>query len=235
MLQVKNIVVGYGPIEVLHDISLEVESGEIVAILGANGAGKSTLLKTIVGLNRPRQGEIRYQDQPIHSQTPESLLRQGLTLVPEGRRIFASLTVEENLRVGAYTVSQQSIIQQDMDYVFDLFPILAQRRAQLGGTLSGGEQQMLAIARALMSRPKLMLLDEPSLGLAPLLVEQIMELVVQLRDRGATIMLVEQNARKALEVADRGYVLAAGRIQITGSSEDLQNEELALTHAYMRR
>ncbi len=233
LLQIRDLVVNYGPVEVLHGLSLTAEAGEIVAVLGPNGAGKSTLLRTIVGLLRPQRGEIRYRAARINGRSPEDNLAQGLTLVPEGRRIFARLTVLENLRAGAYLVRDKRVLEERLAMVFQQFPILAQRQSQLGGTLSGGQQQMLAIGRALMSRPQLMLLDEPSLGLAPLLVEDIMRLIRQLRDNGLTIVLVEQNVHQALEISDRAYVLASGRVQAEGSAREFHQKGLDLERAYL--
>lgn len=233
MLQIRDLVVNYGPIEVLHGISLTAEEGEIVSILGPNGAGKSTLLHTVVGLLRAQRGEISYQARRINGRSPEDNLAHGIALVPEGRRIFARLTVLENLRAGAYLVRNKRVIQERLAFVFQRFPVLAERHAQLGGTLSGGQQQTLAIGRALMSHPQLLLLDEPSLGLAPLLVEDIFDLIRQLRDNGLTIILVEQNAHQALEISDRAYILAAGQVRAEASANDLQQKGFDLERAYL--
>ena len=231
MLHIRDLVVNYGPVEVLHGISLSVETGEIVSVLGPNGAGKSTLLRTIVGLLRPQRGEITYQSTRIEGRSPEDNLAAGIALVPEGRRIFSRLTVLENLRAGAYLKRNKREVEENLAFVFEQFPILFERHAQLGGTLSGGQQQMLAIARALMSQPQLMLLDEPSLGLAPLLVHDILELIQHLRDNGLTIVLVEQNAHQALEISDRAYVLASGKVQAEGDALEFQQGGLDLeTH-----
>jgi branched-chain amino acid transport system ATP-binding protein len=233
LLQIRDLVVNYGPIEVLHGISLTAEEGEIVSILGPNGAGKSTLLHTVVGLLRAQRGEISYQARRINGRSPEDNLAHGIALVPEGRRIFARLTVLENLRAGAYLVRNKRVIQERLAFVFQRFPVLAERHAQLGGTLSGGQQQTLAIGRALMSHPQLLLLDEPSLGLAPLLVEDIFDLIRQLRDNGLTIILVEQNAHQALEISDRAYILAAGQVRAEASANDLQQKGFDLERAYL--
>lgn len=233
MLQIRDLVVNYGPIEVLHGISLTAEEGEIVSILGPNGAGKSTLLHTVVGLLRPQRGGISYQARRINGRSPEDNLAHGIALVPEGRRIFARLTVLENLRAGAYLVRNKRVIQERLAFVFQRFPVLAERHAQLGGTLSGGQQQTLAIGRALMSHPQLLLLDEPSLGLAPLLVEDIFDLIRQLRDNGLTIILVEQNAHQALEISDRAYILAAGQVRAEASANELQQKGFDLERAYL--
>jgi len=233
LLQVRNLVVNYGPVEVIHGISLNVEKGEIVSVLGPNGGGKSTLLRTIVGLMRPQQGEISYQAARIDGRSPEDNLAHGIALVPEGRRIFSRLTVLENLWAGAYLVRNKRVVDESLAFVFNQFPILAERRAQLGGTLSGGQQQMLAIGRALMSRPQLMLLDEPSLGLAPILVQDTFQLIQRLRGEGLTIILVEQNARQALEISDRAYVLASGQMQAAGRAEEFQKGGLDLERAYL--
>jgi branched-chain amino acid transport system ATP-binding protein len=201
---------------------MEVYPREIVALLGANGAGKSTTLMTIVGLVRAAVGKVIFDGTEIHKLRPEEIVKRGVSLVPEGRRLFAHLSVLDNLRLGAATRRDRAGIEADTEEQFDLFPVLGKRRKQLAGTLSGGEQQMLAVSRSLMSRPKMILLDEPSLGLAPLLVARIFELIAQLPARGVTVLLVEQNARMALEIAERGYVLATGELQESGRSEDLQ-------------
>jgi branched-chain amino acid transport system ATP-binding protein len=226
MLKVRNLESGYGKLRVLKGISLHVNKGEIVTIIGGNGAGKSTLLNTIAGVVKPQNGEILFKDQHIDKKTPEKIISLGCALVPEGRQVFNPLTVKENLTLGAYlqikkhnTAASENILQE----IFSLFPILCERQHQLAGTLSGGEQQMLAMARALMSRPLLLMMDEPSMGIAPLIVKQIFNTIVNLRDQGVTILLVEQNARAALAVADRGYVLETGQIVLEGSSSDLLN------------
>ncbi len=222
MLFLDNVSAGYGSIAALRSISLHVEAGEMVALVGVNGAGKSTTLLTIAGILTPTSGGITFQEQSLVNQAPEDIVRQGIALVPENRRIFAGLTVAENLRLGAAIRTDKAEIQHDIDEMCTRFPILGERFRQLGGTLSGGEQQQLAIARALMSRPKLLMLDEPSLGLAPILVDGIFELIVQLHDTGVTILLVEQNVERTLEVVDRAYLLNTGRIEHEGAPDELR-------------
>lgn len=224
-LEVENLQAGYGTEEVLHGVSLRVDEGEIVSILGANGAGKTTTLLTISGLVRASGGAVRFQGEDLHTLPSHEVVRRGLTQSPEGRRVFGVLSVLENLRLGAFTVGDKEKAEQTLDWIFDLFPRLHERKDQLAGTLSGGEQQMLAMGRALMSRPKLMMLDEPSMGLAPILVEQIFEIIQTLHKAGTTILLVEQNARMALSVADRGYVLETGRILKTAPAHTLLEDE----------
>ncbi|WP_297218268.1 ABC transporter ATP-binding protein [uncultured Desulfovibrio sp.] len=221
MLEVKGIDTYYGNIQALRDVSLRVDDGEIVTLIGANGAGKSTTLMTICGINRPRKGEILWNGQPIHTLPPHEIVTLGISQVPEGRLIFPDLSVQENLDLGAFLRKDKQGIREDMDYVFDLFPILAQRRRQAGGTLSGGEQQMLAISRALMARPKLLLLDEPSLGLAPIIIQQIFKIIQKVNADGTTVFLVEQNANQALRIAHRGYVMENGRIVMSDSAAHL--------------
>jgi branched-chain amino acid transport system ATP-binding protein len=224
-LRVTNLDVYYGGIHALHGINLHVEPGEIVSVIGANGAGKSTLLKTIAGVKEYRSGDITLNEQTLPRQ-PYLVVRQGVTLVPEGRRIFAALTVRENLLLGAYTRQDRGAVAQTMDEVFGLFPVLRDRLSQPGGTLSGGEQQMLAVGRALMSRPRLLLLDEPSLGLAPMLVDSLFETIIALNSsRGLTILLVEQNASLALDVSHRAYVLKTGQIELEGRGQDLAADQ----------
>ena len=223
MLVLENIHAGYGPIDVLKGITLRVNEGEIVTVLGANGAGKSTTLMTICGSNPARQGTITFAGKPIANLPVHEIVQLGISQVPEGRRIFPRLTVRENLELGAFQRSDE--IAGDLERALDLFPILRERTGQLGGTLSGGEQQMLAIARALMARPKLLLLDEPSLGLAPLMVAKIFEIIRMINRQGATILLVEQNANMALHIAQRGYVLETGRIVLEDSAANLMNNE----------
>ena len=223
MLNVTNINVYYGNIHALHDMTFHVDDGEIVSLIGANGAGKSTTLKTISGLLRSRTGDIEFDGHSISRTEPDVIVRQGLTHVPEGRRIFLSMTVEENLDMGAFTVREGR--KQALDDVYDRFPRLAERRSQIAGTLSGGEQQMLAMGRALMIRPKMMMLDEPSMGLAPILVSHIMDIVVELNKSGTTVLLVEQNARLALKISHRSYVVESGRIVLTDTAENLLNNE----------
>lgn len=224
LLELQRVHVHYGPIQALKGISLTVESGEIVTLLGANGAGKTSTLRAISGLVRPSAGRILLADVDITHRRPHEIVELGVGHVPEGRRIFPRLSVEENLRLGAFTVRDRAEIARRQDYVFSLFPRLAERRKQAGGTLSGGEQQMLAIGRALMMQPRILLLDEPSMGLAPVLVESIFEVIQRLNSDGTTILLVEQNARMALEVAHRGYVLETGQIVLSGNARDLARD-----------
>jgi branched-chain amino acid transport system ATP-binding protein len=212
LLELRDVRAGYGPVDVLHGISLEVRRGEIVSLIGANGAGKSSTLMCISRINPLRGGSIRFDGADITGERADRLVPRGLAQVPEGRRIFPRLTVLENLEMGAYTRSDRDGIATDLEDAFRLFPVLRERTGQLGGTLSGGEQQMLAIGRALMGRPRLLMMDEPSMGIAPILVSRIFEAIRELRDRGMTILLVEQNARAALRLSDRGYVLETGRI-----------------------
>jgi branched-chain amino acid transport system ATP-binding protein len=221
MLSVENLRVSYGTIEALHGVSLEVNEGEFVALIGSNGAGKSTLLSTISGLLRPTEGAIRFQDTRLDKTPPYKIVALGVCQVPEGRRIFAGLTVRENLEMGAYVPRNRETFDRNLERVYKLFPVLAEREEQEGGTLSGGEQQMLAVGRALMSNPRLLLLDEPSLGLAPLLVEELYDAIVEIRLSGASILVVEQNAFKALSIADRGYVMEAGNLVLEGSGSSL--------------
>jgi len=225
MLELQSIESFYGKIQALNGITLEVPEGGIVAILGANGAGKSTTLKTISGLIQPLRGQILFQGQPIHKSEPHQIVRLGICQVPEGREIFMGLTVQENLKMGAFTRSDGKAVQNDLERIFRSFPILKERAKQQAGTLSGGEQQMLAIARGLMSNPKLMLLDEPSLGLAPLMVEEIFRIITEINKEGVTILLVEQNANMALQTAEYGYVMETGTIALHDSAENLiQND-----------
>lgn len=226
MLELRNVDTYYGNIQALKGISMNVKEGEIVTLIGANGAGKSTTLMTICGVTPPRSGEIFFKGTPIHTMQTDKVVGLGLVQVPEGRRIFANMSVLENLEMGTFLRLDKSEIQQDINYVFDLFPILAQRKSQLGGTLSGGEQQMLAISRALMARPRLLLLDEPSLGLAPLIIKQIFEIIRKINEEsGTTIFIVEQNANQALKLAHRGYVMENGRITLNDTSENLLGNE----------
>ncbi len=226
ILEVENIHSYYGNIHALKGISLTVEKGEIVTLIGANGAGKSTTLRTICGLMKPREGYVRFDNEDLTPYKPHDIIFKGMSLVPEGRRIFARLTVSENLEMGAYTRKQGSEIAKDRERVFTLFPRLKERRNQVGGTLSGGEQQMLATARALMAHPRLLLMDEPSMGLAPVLVEAIFDTIVQINKEGTTILLVEQNALMALSVARRGYIMQTGEIVLTDTAENLQNNAM---------
>ncbi len=225
LLKVNDIHTYYGHIYALKGISLTVEKGEVVTLIGANGAGKTTTLKTISGLLHPRQGTIELEGERINGLAPHLIVSKGIGQSPEGRQIFTRLTVMENLEMGAYSRKDKAGIQKDLDHVFHLFPRLAERRSQPGGTLSGGEQQMLAIGRALMTRPRILLLDEPSMGLAPVLVDTIFEIIKTLNHEGTTILLVEQNAARALSVANRGYVLETGRIILEGNARELAENE----------
>jgi branched-chain amino acid transport system ATP-binding protein len=223
MLEIKNLTVSYGAITALHGISLSVPAGSIVTLIGSNGAGKTTALKTISGLLKPKSGEILYDGKNIAGLPPHQIVKLGLSHVPEGRMIFANLTVMENLQMGAYLQTDRAVIRRELEQVFAAFPRLREREKQIAGTLSGGEQQMLAIGRALMSRPKLLMLDEPSLGLAPLLVKTIFEKIVEInRQQGITVLLVEQNANLALEVSGFGYVLETGKVVLSGDSAALR-------------
>lgn len=225
LLELHDVNTYYGNVRALKDVSLRVEAGQIVSLIGANGAGKSTTLRTISGLVRPRAGAVMFDGQPIHRAPAHEIVYMGLTQAPEGRQIFPTLTVQENLNMGAYSLgSDSAATEENRARVFALFPRLAERKNQLGGTLSGGEQQMLAIGRALMARPKLLMLDEPSLGLAPLLVKAIFETIEAINEQGVTVLLVEQNARAALRLADYGYVLEVGAITLTGPAGDLLND-----------
>lgn len=222
MLKINNIQTFYGNIQALKDVSIEINEGEIVTLIGANGAGKTTTLMSICGISPPRTGEILFDGDSLVGLPPEKIVQKGIVQVPEGRRIFPDMTVLENLQMGAFLRSNKQLIQQDLNYVMTLFPILEKRKTQLGGTLSGGEQQMLAISRALMARPRLLLLDEPSLGLAPLIIKQIFDIIRQInKESNTTIFLVEQNANQALKLADRGYVMENGRITLVDSADSL--------------
>lgn len=222
LLDVDNIHTYYGNIHALKGISLQVNEGEIVSLIGANGAGKTTTLRTISGLLRPREGSIKLNGEDLRNYKAHQMVSQGVAMVPEGRGVFARLTVAENLDMGAYHRNDQKGIKADMDHVFSLFPRLKERRNQVAGTLSGGEQQMLATGRALMSRPNLLLMDEPSMGLAPILVETIFEIIQEINQEGTTILLVEQNAQIALQIADRGYVLQTGEIVLSDTADELR-------------
>lgn len=224
-LEVENLQAGYGTEEVLHGVSLRVDEGEIVSILGANGAGKTTTLLTISGLVRASGGAVRFQGEDLHTLPSHEVVRRGLTQSPEGRRVFGVLTVLENLRLGAFTVGDKEKAEQTLDWIFDLFPRLHERKDQLAGTLSGGEQQMLAMGRALMSHPNTILMDEPSMGLSPKLVKEIFAIIRKLHDQGITVLLVEQNANMALSIADRAYVLETGRITMEGDAKELMDNE----------
>jgi branched-chain amino acid transport system ATP-binding protein len=232
MLEVKNICAGYGGIQVLWEVSLEVKNGEFVALVGANGAGKSTLLKTVAGLLRRSSGEVSFENQRIDGLPASAVVGRGLALVPEGRRVFPYMTVRENLEMGAYTVRSQEEVQKSLERVFGLFPKLRERQKQLAGTFSGGEQQMLVIGRALMSEPRFLMLDEPSLGLQPTIVANVFESLKILHGQGLTVLLVEQNVRKSLEIAQRGYVLEHGRVVLAGDSRSLLADE-GVRRAYL--
>jgi branched-chain amino acid transport system ATP-binding protein len=226
MLKVNKINVRYGSIPALHEVSFEVERGELVSIVGANGAGKTTALKTVVGALSPASGDIEFEGGDITGKNPAEVVRLGITYVPEGRHIFGPLTVEENLLLGAFTADKKGEIGERMEYVYNLFPILKERQRQKGETLSGGEQQMLAIGRGLMARPKLLMLDEPSLGLMPKLVTEVLKAITLLKEEGNTILLVEQNVREALELSDRGYILQTGRTIHSGRGKELLGSDI---------
>ncbi len=232
MLSIQDLNVYYGSIHALKGVSLEVNEGEIVTLIGANGAGKSTLLKTLSGLLKPKEGTIHYQDSLISGKPAQSIVKMGVSQVPEGRRVFADMTVEENIELGAYLRKDKEEIGKDFKKVYSIFPRLYERRKQTAGTLSGGEQQMLAMGRAIMARPKLLLLDEPSMGLAPLMVKTIFETVKDISKAGTTILLVEQNAHIALSIADRGYVIETGRVILSGTAAELQASE-EVKNAYL--
>lgn len=225
MLKINDINVFYGNIQALKGVSLNIEPGEIVTLIGANGAGKSTLLKTISGLLKPRQGSIVFEGQSIAGKQAQMIVKRGLSHVPEGRRVFSNMTVEENLELGAYLRKDKDGIRKDFERVYDLFPRMYERRKQQAGTLSGGEQQMLAMGRALMAKPKLLLLDEPSMGLAPLLVKTIFKIIEEINQNGTTILLVEQNAHMALSIANRAYVIETGKVVLSGTAEELNSSD----------
>jgi branched-chain amino acid transport system ATP-binding protein len=228
MLDIKNIQTFYGKIQALRDVSIKVNTGEIVSLIGANGAGKSTLLMTVSGINKPREGVIIFEGKNIEKEEPHNIVKLGISQSPEGRRIFSKLTVEENLKLGSNIYEKGKNYLNDIKEIFELFPVLSDRKKQRGGTLSGGEQQMLAIGRALMARPKMLLLDEPSLGIAPKLVNQIFAAIKNInKEKKVTIFLVEQNAKKALELADRAYVLVNGKVTIQGTGQELlKNQDI---------
>jgi branched-chain amino acid transport system ATP-binding protein len=227
MIKIDDLVVAYGGIEALKGISLEVPSGKIVTLVGANGAGKSTTLKSIVGLVKPKGGSIDYEGTDLTKLNTELMVKKGIALVPEGRRVFADLTVLENLKIGAYSRKDRAGIAEDLEKVYSLFPRLKERTWQLAGTLSGGEQQMLAIGRALMSRPKLIMMDEPSLGLAPIIVKELFGIIKRINEEGMTVLLIEQNANAALKIADIGYIMETGKITLSGTGKDLlANDEI---------
>lgn len=226
MLKIQNLAVHYGMIQAVHDVSFEVNEGEIVTLIGANGAGKTTILRTISGLIRPSQGSITFEGSEITKIAPQKIVAGGLSQVPEGRHVFAGLTVMENLEMGAY-LRKDNGIKADYEQVFQKFPVLKERKNQDAATLSGGEQQMLAMGRALMSKPKLLLLDEPSMGLAPIFIKEIFSIIQEINQQGTTVLLIEQNAKMALSVADRGYVLETGKVVLSGTgSELLESEEV---------
>lgn len=225
MLELKEVCTSYGEIQALFDISLEVNDGEIVSIIGANGAGKSTLLNAISGLNVPDSGKILYNKDMINGIKPYELTKMGIIQVPEGRHVFPDMTVEENLNMGAYVVKDKNSAKHSKERVFDLFPRLKERRKQLAGTMSGGEQQMLAIGRALMAEPEVLMLDEPSMGLAPIMVESVFEKIEEINKQGTTILLVEQNAFTALQISNRGYVIETGHVTLTGTGDELIHDD----------
>ena len=236
MLKIRNLEAGYGKLRVLKRISMHVDPGEIVTIIGANGAGKTTLLHTITGLVKVGSGEIVFKDKNLRKISPEKVVFLGCSLVPEGRQVFSTMTVQENLLLGGYVQAKRdrSNVDSEMGRVYELFPVLKERENQLAGTLSGGEQQMLAMGRALMAKPSLIMMDEPSTGLAPLIVKSIFQVILRLREEGNTVLLVEQNAKAALGIADRGYVLETGKILLQGAAEDLlQNRDVQ--RAYLGR
>ena len=225
MLTIKDLHVHYGGIHALRGIDLEVADGQIISLIGANGAGKSTTLKSIMGLVTKTSGQIVWNDKDITNIPTKEVVKQGIVLCPEGRRVFPDLTVEENLRIGAYLRNDKDGIQKDKEWVYDLFPRMKEREWQLAGTLSGGEQQMLAVGRALMSRPKLLMLDEPSLGLAPLVIKDIFAIINEIKEAGVNVLLIEQNAKAALEISDFAYVMETGKITMSGKGKDLMNDE----------
>ena len=227
MLKIRDLVVAYGGIEALKGISVDVPDGQIVTLIGANGAGKSTLLRTIMGLEKPKSGTLEYNEEKLNGLNSQRIVLKAITLVPEGRRVFPNLTVLENLRIGAYMRNDEDGIKADIRKIYDIFPRLEERNWQMAGTLSGGEQQMLALGRALMCRPKLIMMDEPSLGLAPLVIKEIFNIIRRINESGTTVLLVEQNANMALKVAHHAYVLETGRIKMEGSGKELlENEEI---------
>ncbi len=225
MLKIKDVVVHYGVIEAIKGASFEVNQGEIVSLIGANGAGKTTLLNTISGLIRPTSGELLYKDMPITKASARDIVAGGISHVPEGRRVFSGMTVKENLEMGAFLRSDREGIQKDLKEVYESFPVLKERLHQDAATLSGGEQQMLAVGRALLSKPELLLLDEPSMGLAPLFIKEIFNIIQEINKRGTTILLIEQNATVALEISDRGYVIETGKIVATGTAQELLDSD----------
>ena len=232
LLELSKVTTHYGPIRVLHNVDMVIHPGEMVCLLGGNASGKSTTLKTILGLVRVSEGEMYFRGERADTLDTAGRIQRGMAVVPENRRIFPKMTVKENLEMGSYLRDDRKAIREDMDYVFDLFPRLSERVGQMGGTMSGGEQQMLAMGRALMSRPKLILMDEPSMGLAPLFVEKIFQIIKQVNERGISVFVVEQNANVALSIADRGYVLQTGEVVLSGPAKELLNNE-AMKRAYL--
>ncbi|HEX7003450.1 MAG TPA: ABC transporter ATP-binding protein [Trueperaceae bacterium] len=232
LLKLRNVTTHYGPIRILHHVHMVIYPGEMVCLLGGNASGKSTTLKTILGAVRCSEGELWFRGERVDNLPIAERIERGMAVVPENRRIFPKMTVRENLEMGAYLRSDKRALREDMEYVFDLFPRLSERLSQMGGTMSGGEQQMLAMGRALMSRPRLILMDEPSMGLAPLFVERIFEIIKQVNDRGISVFVVEQNANVALGIADRGYVLQTGEVVLSGAAEELLHNE-AMKRAYL--
>ncbi|MFQ9627369.1 MAG: ABC transporter ATP-binding protein [Enterococcus avium] len=224
MLKIENLSVHYGMIQAVRDVSFEVNQGEIVSLIGANGAGKTTILRTISGLNQPSKGTITFEGAPIQKKAPRKIVAQGISQVPEGRHVFPGLTVLENLEMGAY-LRKDGEISQDYEHVYEKFPILKERLNQDASTLSGGEQQMLAMGRALMSKPRLLLLDEPSMGLAPIFIQEIFNIIQEIQKQGTTVLLIEQNAKMALSIADRGYVLETGKVVLSGTGQELLESE----------
>lgn len=226
MLKIENLQVHYDKVQVIHDVSLEVNEGEIVTLIGSNGAGKTTLLRTISGIKRASGGSITFMGEPIHQMASHKIVEMGIGHVPEGRHVFPDMSVYENLQMGAFRrKDSQAEIKKDLEHIFDLFPRLRERSQQMAGTMSGGEQQMLAIGRAIMAKPKLYLFDEPSLGIAPLIVAEIFKMIKRMNEEGATILLVEQNANAALKISDRAYILETGKISLEGQSSDLLNDD----------
>lgn len=232
MLEIKGLEVCYGMIQAIKGISFTVNEGEVIALIGANGAGKTTILHTVTGLLFPKAGSVSFEGKDITKVPPHKIVSLGMAHVPEGRRVFSDLTVYENLKMGAYTRKNQTEIEQSLNMVYDRFPRLKERRKQLAGTLSGGEQQMLAMGRALMSHPKIILMDEPSMGLSPILVNQIFDIIEEVSKGGTTVLLVEQNAKKALSIADRAYVLETGKIVLEGNAKELMNDD-SVKRAYL--
>ena len=232
MIELKDINAGYGQVQIVRDVSMNIDNNEIVALIGANGAGKSTIIKTISGMLPVSSGSIIFEGKRIENMPAHKIITNGIALVPEGRRLFPYMTVQENLELGAYVENNREKVQENMEWVFSLFPILQERRAQLAGTFSGGEQQMLTIGRALMSKPKFLMMDEPSLGLSPMIVDEVFKTVEVLQNEGVTILLVEQNVRKSLEIVSRGYVLEHGRIVLSGEAKELLEDE-NVTKAYL--